>query len=53
MSHMIRGEKLKREITNEVLEPTRIYVKPSLLEEVEVKAAVHITGEGYAKFDRL
>jgi phosphoribosylformylglycinamidine cyclo-ligase len=48
-------EKLKREIAYEVLEPTRIYVKPllRLLEEVEVKAAVHITGEGYAKFDRL
>jgi len=48
-------EKLKREIIHEVLEPTRIYVKPllRLLEEVEVKAAVHITGEGYAKFDRL
>jgi phosphoribosylformylglycinamidine cyclo-ligase len=48
-------EKLESEIVYEVLEPTRIYVKPllRLLEEVEVKAAVHITGEGYAKFDRL
>ncbi len=48
-------EKLEREIVHEVLEPTRIYVKPLLrvLEEIEVKAAVHITGEGYAKFDRL
>lgn len=48
-------EKLESEIVYEVLEPTRIYVKPLLkvLEEVEVKAAVHITGEGYAKFDRL
>lgn len=48
-------EKLEREIVHEVLEPTRIYVKPLLriLEEVEVKAAVHVTGEGYAKFDRL
>jgi phosphoribosylformylglycinamidine cyclo-ligase len=46
---------LDREIVHEVLEPTRIYVKPLLkvAEEVKVKAAVHITGEGYAKFDRL
>jgi len=37
------------------LEPTRIYVKPLLrvAEEVEVKAAVHITGDAYLKFDRL
>lgn len=50
-----KPEKLEKEIVNEVLEPTRIYVKPLLriLEEVEVKAAVHVTGDGYAKFDRL
>ncbi len=46
---------LGREIVYEVLEPTRIYVKPLLrtVEEVEVKAAVHITGDAYLKFDRL
>ncbi|MCK5593560.1 phosphoribosylformylglycinamidine cyclo-ligase, partial [Candidatus Bathyarchaeota archaeon] len=48
-------EGLDREIVYEVLEPTRIYVKPLLevAEEVKVKAAVHITGDGYLKFDRL
>jgi phosphoribosylformylglycinamidine cyclo-ligase len=46
---------LDREIVYEVLEPTRIYVKPLLTvaEQVEVKAAVHITGDAYLKFDRL
>jgi len=46
---------LDREVVYEVLEPTRIYVKPLLrvAEEVEVKAAVHITGDAYLKFDRL
>ncbi|NIO36170.1 phosphoribosylformylglycinamidine cyclo-ligase [Candidatus Bathyarchaeota archaeon] len=48
-------EELNREIVYEVLEPTRIYVK-SLHEaanKIEVKAAVHITGDSYLKFDRL
>jgi phosphoribosylformylglycinamidine cyclo-ligase len=46
---------LGREIVHEVLEPTRIYVKPMLrvAEELRVKAAVHITGDAYLKFDRL
>jgi len=46
---------LDREIVYEVLEPTKICVKPLLrvAEEVKVKAAVHITGDGYLKFDRL
>ena len=46
---------LDREVVYEVLEPTKIYVKPlfSVMEEVEVKAAVHITGDAYLKFDRL
>jgi phosphoribosylformylglycinamidine cyclo-ligase len=46
---------LDREIVLEVLEPTRIYVKPLLktAEELDVKAAVHITGDAYLKFDRL
>jgi len=46
---------LDREIVYEVLEPTRIYVKPLLTvaEKVKAKAAVHITGDAYLKFDRL
>jgi len=48
-------EALDREIIHEVLKPTEIYVKPVLgvAGEVKVKAAVHITGDGYLKFDRL
>lgn len=44
-----------REIIYEVLEPTRIYVKPflSVTKESEVKGAVHVTGDAYLKFDRL
>ncbi|MFQ5836640.1 MAG: AIR synthase-related protein, partial [Candidatus Bathyarchaeia archaeon] len=44
-----------REIVYEVLEPTRIYVKPILnaAKEVEIKGAVHITGDAYLKFNRL
>jgi len=46
---------LNREVGYEVLEPTRIYVKPLLqvAEKVELKGAVHITGDAYLKFDRL
>jgi phosphoribosylformylglycinamidine cyclo-ligase len=46
---------LDREIVYEVLEPTKIYVKSLLrvAEEVTLKAAVHITGDAYLKFDRL
>jgi phosphoribosylformylglycinamidine cyclo-ligase len=46
---------LKREILYEVLEPMRIYVKPllSVAEKLKVKAAVHITGDAYLKFERL
>lgn len=48
-------EGLNREIVYEVLEPTKIYVKPFLrvIEKLKVKAAVHITGDAYLKFDRL
>jgi phosphoribosylformylglycinamidine cyclo-ligase len=44
-----------REIVLEALEPTRIYVKPllKLSSEVRVKAAVHITGDAYMKFNNL
>jgi len=46
---------LDREVVHEVLEPTKIYVKPLLraAEELKVKAAVHITGDAYLKFYRL
>jgi len=48
-------DRLDREVIYEVLEPTRIYVKPLLrvAEELEVKAAVHITGDAYLKFNNL
>ncbi len=44
-----------KEIIYEVLEPTKIYVKPFLnaAKEVEIKGAVHVTGDAYLKFDRL
>jgi phosphoribosylformylglycinamidine cyclo-ligase len=46
---------LDREVVYEVLEPMKIYVKPLLTvaEELKVKAAVHITGDAYLKFDNL
>ena len=46
---------LDREIVYEVLEPMKIYVKPLLIvaDELKVKAAVHITGDAYLKFDNL
>jgi len=48
-------EGLSREIGLEALEPTRIYVKPLLkvAKAVKVKAAVHITGDAYLKFNNL
>ncbi len=53
-SHYV-PEGLDREIVLEVLEPTRIYVKQILkvAEEVKIKAAVHITGDAYLKFNNL
>lgn len=44
-----------RELVYEILEPMKIYVKPlrRLAEKVRIKAAVHITGEGYAKFRHI
>jgi phosphoribosylformylglycinamidine cyclo-ligase len=46
---------LGREIALEVLEPTKIYVKPLLktAQTIKVKAAVHITGDAYLKFNNL
>jgi phosphoribosylformylglycinamidine cyclo-ligase len=48
-------EGLDRKIVLEVLEPTHIYVKSLLktAEAVNVKAAVHITGDAYLKFNKL
>jgi phosphoribosylformylglycinamidine cyclo-ligase len=48
-------EGLSREVALEVLEPTKIYVKPllKLASEVKVKAAVHITGDAFTKFNNL
>ncbi len=46
---------LDRELVYEALEPTKIYVKPLLktAKEFQVKAAVHITGDAYLKFNNL
>jgi phosphoribosylformylglycinamidine cyclo-ligase len=46
---------LDREVGLEVLEPTKIYVKPllKLAEQVKIKGAVHITGDAYTKFNNL
>ena len=46
---------IDREIVDEVLEPTKIYVRPlfKLAEELDLKAAVHITGDAYLKFNRV
>jgi phosphoribosylformylglycinamidine cyclo-ligase len=43
------------ELISEMLEPTKIYVKPFLkaAEAVKIKAAVHITGDAYLKFNNL
>ncbi|MCW4030173.1 MAG: phosphoribosylformylglycinamidine cyclo-ligase [Candidatus Bathyarchaeota archaeon] len=48
-------EGLEREVGLEVLEPTKIYVKPlmQLAREVKIKGAVHITGDSYTKFNNL
>jgi phosphoribosylformylglycinamidine cyclo-ligase len=46
---------LNKELVYEVLEPTKIYVKPLLktAEAMAVKAAVHVTGDAYLKFNNL
>jgi len=46
---------LNREIVYEVLEPMKIYVRSLLAvaDEFKVKAAVHVTGDAYLKFDNL
>ncbi len=46
---------LGREIISEMLKPTRIYVNPILkaAKTAQIKAAVHITGDAYLKFNNL
>ncbi len=46
---------LQRSVVEEVLEPTRIYVKQIKLAypHQNVKAAIHVTGDAYLKFDKL
>jgi phosphoribosylformylglycinamidine cyclo-ligase len=46
---------LDKELVMEALEPTRIYVRSILAvaEKINVKAAVHITGDSYLKFNNL
>jgi phosphoribosylformylglycinamidine cyclo-ligase len=46
---------MNREIVEEVLKPTKIYVKPllRLAEDLDLKAAVHVTGDAYLKFNRI
>jgi phosphoribosylformylglycinamidine cyclo-ligase len=48
-------EALGRSVGEELLEPTRIYVKPVLeaLERTEIHGIAHITGGGFAKLDRI
>lgn len=44
-----------KEIVYEVLNPTKIYVKEFLkiAKEFDIKAAIHITGDAYLKFEKL
>jgi phosphoribosylformylglycinamidine cyclo-ligase len=53
LSHKPKG--LGRTLGDELLEPTRIYVKPALqmLERLHVKALIHITGEGFRNLRRI
>ena len=48
-------DSLSKELVYEALEPTKIYVNPFLktAKEIAVKAAVHITGDAYLKFNNL
>jgi phosphoribosylformylglycinamidine cyclo-ligase len=52
---MTKPPGMERELVLECLEPTKIYVKEfaALRKKVRVKAAVHITGDAYAKFSHL
>ena len=46
-------DQFDRPIINEILEPTKIYVQPFLEVSKYVKAAVHITGDAYLKFNKI
>ena len=48
-------DNMDRELVLEVLEPTEIYVKPFLktAQAVKIKAAVHVTGDAYLKFNNI
>lgn|SRR5579875_579349 len=48
-------ETLSRPVADEIMIPTRIYVTPLLesMKRVKVKAALHVTGDGLSKFNRL
>jgi phosphoribosylformylglycinamidine cyclo-ligase len=48
-------KQLGRSIGEELLEPTRIYVKPVLeaIRKLDVHGLAHITGGGFAKLDRI
>ncbi len=48
-------DSIDRELALEVLEPTEIYVKPFLktAQAVKIKAAVHVTGDAYLKFNNI
>ncbi|MCW4006778.1 MAG: phosphoribosylformylglycinamidine cyclo-ligase [Candidatus Bathyarchaeota archaeon] len=48
-------EELGRSVVEETLEPTKIYVKPFLkaAAAAKIKAAIHITGDSYLKFNNL
>jgi phosphoribosylformylglycinamidine cyclo-ligase len=50
-----KPEGLDRRLISEMLEPTKIYAKPFLkaAQSVKIKAAVHITGDAYLKFNNL
>jgi phosphoribosylformylglycinamidine cyclo-ligase len=50
-----RPDELERPLIRELLEPTRIYAKAlgELSEQLPIKAALHITGDGFRKFYRL
>ncbi len=55
--HSLREQVLSlgKSVGDELLEPTRIYVKPVLeaLRRTEIHGIAHITGGGFAKLDRI
>jgi phosphoribosylformylglycinamidine cyclo-ligase len=55
--HSVREKppELGRSIGEELLEPTRIYVKPTMeaLKKTQIHGLAHITGSGFAKLNRI